>query len=225
MTTAGGILRDSRRSECYSLFSACFYPPERGPLLQDGTCLRLAAALDELRPDAGAASCARVLHRQLLDLSETQLRVDHAALFVGPFTLKAPPYGSIYLERNNTLMGETTLAAAACYREAGLEVTLHEPPDHIAVELEFMHYLACLATRATHDGDRDEAARLAERQRQFLDEHLGAWAPAFCAAVRRGATTLFYQALADCLQAFLDMEVRRSRTVLPAAARPPGGVE
>ncbi|MBI2216887.1 MAG: molecular chaperone TorD family protein [Candidatus Rokubacteria bacterium] len=207
------VLREGRRADCYRLFSTCFYPPERDQLLQHRICIELAETLNELYPDTAAAAHAMVLHEQLTQLSETDVRVDHAALFVGPFRLKAAPYGSIYLERNNLLMGDTTLAASVCYAEAGLELTLHEPADHIAVELEFMHYLAALSAQAAHRGDDEQTARLTGQGDRFLNDHLGAWAPAFCAAIKRGANTVFYRALADCLEAFVDAELRHTRGV------------
>ncbi len=207
MTAPEHVRRESRRSDGYRLLSAFFHPPDRDELLRDRTCLELAEVLQDLHPDTGAAAHAEALHGALADVDALDLRIDHAALFVGPFALRAPPYGSIYLEGGHTLIGDTTLAAAARYAMAGLTVTLHEPADHIAVELEFMHYLAALGAKALERGDRDEAARLAGEARGFLTEHVGAWAPRFCEAVKQGAETRFYRTLADCLQAFLAAEV------------------
>ena len=210
--------RERRRGDCYRLLSACFHPPDCERLLQDRTCLELAETLDDLYPDGGAASHAAALQCALADTTALALRVDHAALFVGPFRLEAPPYGSVYLEEARTLMGDTTLAAAACYAAAGLALTLHEPPDHVAVELEFMHYLIVRTAQAAERGDRDGAARLADQQHDFLHVHVGAWGPAFCAAIARGAGTAFYRALGDCLGAFLDAELRHSAVVEAPAA-------
>jgi TorA maturation chaperone TorD len=214
MSQAERAHRERRRSDCYRLLSACFYPPERDRWLADEACLELADALHELYPDTGAAVHAAALDAALGEVDALELQIDHAALFVGPFALKAPPYGSIYLEESHTLMGDTTLAAAARYGAAGLNLTLHEPADHIAVELEFMHFLAALASKAVERGDGEEAGRLADEERRFLTEHVGAWAPTFCAAVERGAETRFYRTLADCLHAFLDAEIRHAPPLL-----------
>jgi TorA maturation chaperone TorD len=214
MEIAEQAYRDSLRSECYRLLSACFHPPERDQFIRDGVCLQLSTALNELCPETGAGSHAAAMHEHLGGVDDVSLRVDHAALFVGPFALEAPPYGSIYLETDGLLMGETTLAAAACYAEAGLELTLREPPDHIAVELEFMHYLTSLSAQALARDDTLEATGLAERQAWFLRTHLGAWAPRFCEKLRGAARTRFYTALAECLETFVDAEVRRPSGVV-----------
>ncbi len=44
-------------------------------------------------------------------------------------------------------------------------------PDHLSVELEFMHYLTHLEDRA--DGDADALASLARAERDFLTRHVG----------------------------------------------------
>jgi putative dimethyl sulfoxide reductase chaperone len=201
MSETEQIFREKRRSECYALLAACFHSPDRMQLLQDRTCLRLADTLAHLCHDAAAASAA-LMHQQLAAFDEMQLKVDHAALFAGPFELKAPPYGSVYLEQGRRLMGETTMEAATFYREAGLQLTIHEPADHIAVELEFMHYLSFVSVEAIKHGDLERAAEFEEKQQRFLGEQLGSWIPDFCTAIRNRAETFYFKALADCLQAF-----------------------
>jgi TorA maturation chaperone TorD len=204
------VRTERRHSECYRLFAEGFSAPEPDRWRRDRTFLELADALGAIDPDTNAAALAVALHRELAASDELALRVDHAALFVGPFALAAPPYGSVYLEERGALMGDTTRAAQAAYAAAGLTVTLPEPPDHVAVELEFMHYLADQERRAATRGDGGEAERLAGEERRFLIEHLGAWAPAFCAAVKQAARTRFYRLLAECLATFLAAERRRA---------------
>ena len=209
METTDRLKNENLRSECYRLLAALFYPPERSRLLDEATCLKLAGLLDELYPEAPASDQAAVMQEQLSTLDENQMKVDHATLFVGPFALKAAPYGSIYLENGRRLMGDTTVAANDLYAEAGLQLTLKEPADHIAIELEFMHYLTALAAEALAAGDEETTADLAMKQSRFLKEHLGAWVPPFCAAILKEAETLYFQALADCLRAFVDAEMDR----------------
>lgn len=209
--------REQLRSDCYRLLGEGFFAPEPERFLREELGLALADALRAVHPDTEAAAHAAAFHEALWASSAVELSVDHAALFVGPFALKAPPYGSVYLEEGRTLMGDTTLAAQARYADTGLTVAVSEPPDHITVELEFMHYLAGREAQALARGDEATAASLAGAQRQFLAEHLGAWAPAFCADVALGAQTAFYRALADCLLSFLAAEMGGSAAVVGVA--------
>ena len=67
------------------------------------------------------------------------LKSDFSRLFIGPFKLLAPPYGSIYLDGNSCLMGASTMEVRQLYRNEGLNPVIKEAPDHIAIELEFMY--------------------------------------------------------------------------------------
>jgi TorA maturation chaperone TorD len=81
------------------------------------------------------------------------LKVDFSKLFVGPYTLSAAPYGSVYLESERKMMGNSTLDVRNRYRDAGLDTvkTFKDAPDHISVELEFMaHFLDETKCRFTH---------------------------------------------------------------------------
>ncbi|MBW1770891.1 MAG: molecular chaperone TorD family protein [Deltaproteobacteria bacterium] len=71
------------------------------------------------------------------------LCVDFARLFVGPYALLAPPYGSVYLDGERKVMGDSTMDVCMRYAEVGLQLADHfkEVPDHIAAELEFIYFL------------------------------------------------------------------------------------
>jgi TorA maturation chaperone TorD len=49
------------------------------------------------------------------------LKIDFSKLFVGPYKLFAAPYGSVYLDGERQVMGDSTLDVKNRYREAGLD--------------------------------------------------------------------------------------------------------
>ena len=124
-----------------------------------------------------------------------ELLVDYAALFVGPFETLAPPLGSVYMEQQPVLMGESTRNLLEIYRQAGLDMAegFNGPPDHIIAELEFLAYL--ISTRLS--ADPETAQTLHELQQRFLGKHLGAWVAPFAGKVAQEAGTGFYQRLAE----------------------------
>ncbi len=73
--------------------------------------------------------------------------------FLFLFCMLAPPYGSVYLERERTVMGESTLDVVRRYRQEGLDISadFHDAPDHITAELEFVHFLIFKALEAASD--------------------------------------------------------------------------
>ena len=128
------------RANCFKLLAACFYEPEKDLLVEENLCQNLQNLLDGWA--SGAAKAASDMGLALLSTEQEQLSLAHAELFIGPFELIAPPYGSVYLEKNRQIMGDTTMGVLKSYQEAGLSVDEKEPPDHIAIELEFMSFLS-----------------------------------------------------------------------------------
>ncbi len=182
--------RDVARANAYRLLADCYQVPERLAL---ANIAELATNLEILLSNGDGAEAVRALvaawprgEKALEDL-----RVAHAKLFVGPFDLIAPPYGSVYLDGERRVMGESTMGALGCYARAGLDPSgeVHEPPDHITAELEFMYFLA-------HQHLTLNDGRFLDLQREFLEKHLSKWIPPFSARVLAGNLHPFYNQLA-----------------------------
>ncbi|MBT3381220.1 MAG: molecular chaperone TorD family protein [Lentisphaerae bacterium] len=186
------ITSEYQRATTYQLLSDCFREPGQGLLDKlaglDGTCDSLQ---QQLRDSVGSPP----------DME--RLAIDHARLFVGPFTTAAPPYGSVYLEAQARLMGDSTADAAVWYGEDGLENTLSEPPDHVIIELEYMHFVALKAAEALNAGEAEKASYYLGREEQFLADHLGRWIAAFTQRMEEHAETAFYCCLARLTRQFV----------------------
>lgn len=211
LMTMNGIA-EKGRGHCYRMLAICFYPPERKILLEENLLRNLSDTLGRACPEAQI--CAGDMEKAIRQTGDEELAVDHARLFVGPFGLKAPPYGSLYLDGDGKVMGDSTMRVIQIYEEEGLEIDdeFTELPDHVAVELEFMYYLAHRAVREFEEGGIECCGYSVAVQRNFLGEWLLPWLEPFCDKVRREAETAFYRALADCLLIF----VRRDREYLKA---------
>lgn len=104
-----------------------------------------------------------------------ELQITYARLFVSDReVLSAPIYQSCYLFDGAPLMGPPAIRMRERLASAGLTVTGegNEPPDHLAVELEYLYFLleSSLATR-----DPESAVRAAT----FAESELSAWLPLF----------------------------------------------
>jgi TorA maturation chaperone TorD len=190
------------REDVYRLLAACYYSPTPA-LLEEGCCDSLSLLLQGIAPESSpfAENAAVAAGNSTLEA----LAVEHARLFIGPFQLVAPPYGSIYLDDAKTVMGASTAKVAAFYQACGLHLAddFHELPDHIAVELEFMSYLAFKQRQAEVSGDKGEGRRVVSLQREFLDRFLMPWLEPFTSAVILDGEAPFYQAIARCTTAFI----------------------
>lgn len=188
------------RGNCFKLLAACFYEPDKNLLLEEQVCENLSKLLDTWA--SGAAKAAGDMTLSLKTCSQDQLSIDHAALFVGPFELIAAPYGSVYKEQNRQVMGESTIDVLRFYQNAGLFVEIKEPPDHIAIELEFMSYLCTKEAESVAKGNQEETENFRILQRQFFQSALE-WVPRFCDSIKKGTSNPFYNGLADCLGRFM----------------------
>jgi TorA maturation chaperone TorD len=193
------------RAEAYRLLAACFHAP-------DAELIRVLRA------------AARAPFSDLAELLSAEdglesAKIDHARLFVGPFKLLAPPYGSVYLEEAGALMGDTTVDAREHYRREGLDLAIREVPDHVAVELEFMHLLICRQLEASRRSDGSAVAAYLVKQAEFLKLHLGRWIGEFAARAGEMASTRFYGCLAETAERLVLGDVEVLRAEAPAGGR------
>ncbi len=187
------IVHEKARGNAFKLLAECYLMPDRNILekIHDLTdklhciCPEVAGLIQESN-----SKCKN-------DLDTEKLKVDYARLFVGPYSLPAPPYGSVYLEAERRIMGDSTLHALEIYRETGLDMAqdFNDAPDHIAVEQEFMYYLVFEEIKASAGGFYTIAVDYVEKQKSFLKTHLGAWIPAFSTQIVENAETEFYKNL------------------------------
>ncbi len=197
------ILFERKRGDCYKLLSACFYLPKKEIYLEEKVFKTLTSLLNTLCPDAAIFSAA--MEETIQKYSNEDLAVEYARLFVGPFELKAPPYGSVYLDGGRRVMGNSTMEVIRLYEEAGLvmDKDFKELPDHIAVELEFMYYLIYKEVEALEKSEKDKALAFGEIRNHFFNRFLSPWIPPFCEKIKETTDNHFYIALADCLSTFV----------------------
>ncbi|WP_272694084.1 Tat proofreading chaperone DmsD [Providencia sp. PROV036] len=74
------------------------------------------------------------LFQDSLSESET-LQEAYQRLFIGPYALPAPPWGSVYLDKENVIFGISTLELRAWLRnnQINIELNQKEPEDHVGL--------------------------------------------------------------------------------------------
>jgi len=192
------------RSRVYRILADAFNPPMPESV---NAFHHLRTHLNLLESEA-EDPVTRLLEALKGPLDLETLQVDFARLFVGPFLLLAPPYGSVYLNAERKLMGDSTMDVLGYYRDLGLDTdsNFKEAPDHICAELEFMHALVCRQAEALRTDDGEGLIDSLRRQHLFLGNHLGVWVPDFSARVLENADTRFYSTLAEATKIFIDEE-------------------
>jgi len=199
------LINESARRDAYKNLSACYLLPDVH-LVQ--VVNSLAEQLNILGSEAYGDSYR--LKKEIQSTYDLEpLKIDFSSLFVGPYSLLAPPYGSIYLEGEKKIMGTSTMDACSKYRELGLDISsgFKDAPDHIAVELEFMFFLIFKEIKAIIDGDAHMAMIYISHEKAFLQRHLGSWVDAFTNQVEKNANTEFYKKLASVTRKFVSEDL------------------
>ncbi|WP_369309763.1 molecular chaperone TorD family protein [Providencia rettgeri] len=120
-----------------------------------------------------------------LKIETATLHTQWTDLFIGPNTLPAPPWGSVYLDPEGVLQGCSTMALSEFLKRERLKIQTRypEPSDHVGLML---FQAAVLASQVR------EAALKA-----LLNDHLGNWLPQFSQQLNRTKQSPFYNALTE----------------------------
>lgn len=120
-----------------------------------------------------------------------QLKAAWQRLFIGPYALPAPPWGSVWLDKESVLFGDSTLALRHWMREhnIALDNARNEPEDHIGA-------LLLLAAWLAEAGDT-------QALNELLSWHLLPWAPHFLTHFNQQAANPFYHAIGQLTLATL----------------------
>jgi TorA-specific chaperone len=116
----------------------------------------------------------------------------------------APLYASCYANIETVekalLMGQPAIDMKSRFESKGLSLSdqIHEPPDHISIELEYLYFLL---DKGWSDDDPD----LIEEATAFAAELMLPWVSEFEARLANEKECRFYPLMASILKAFLEI--------------------
>ncbi|MEJ2179697.1 MAG: molecular chaperone TorD family protein, partial [Gammaproteobacteria bacterium] len=153
-------------------------------------------------------------------------------LFVVPTGQYVTPFEDIYRGKTadgqpqrGPLLGVRAIAAKQLYREAGAQMDgiCKELPNHIGVELAFMRFLCereavslidSSVIEQAESNDFSQAEIYRAYQIRFLGEHLTDWFPQLNEEIQKNSQHVFYQAIANITQYFLQQDLSRLKQQL-----------
>jgi len=195
------LTQESARQDAYKGLANCYNLPQEELI---NTLEQLEQAFETLESEAGSPIA---LMRKEIKGSEKldDLKIEYARLFVGPYSVPAPPYGSVYLEDQRRVMGHSTMDVQKKYAQAGLTLseTFKDNPDHIMAELEFMYFLIFKEIQAIQGGSLETVSDFLLKQRLFLQDHLAVWIKDFGQNIETHSQKNFYKGLAMATQTFI----------------------
>lgn len=177
------------------VLGACFYYPPQSDTVQ--RLWPLLPQIAELFPWSNPAKIARYC-QQMPSIQPEQLEYDFSILFEGQGEMPAPPWGSVYLDKENILMGDSTLQYREFLSTFGLvnQSTIREPEDQFGLMLlAWVHLIEQQPVTKRPSGE----AALA-----LLTEHLLPWAYRYLELVSSSQTEhQVYPLLAKITECYL----------------------
>ncbi|MCW7764518.1 Tat proofreading chaperone DmsD [Photorhabdus luminescens] len=143
------------------IIGACFYYSPKSEQIRP--LIPLFVDIDKLFPWSNNRNIEK-LTKKLATFSAESLQYDYSILFEGQGVMPAPPWGSVYLDRENSLSGESTLAYREFLAKQNIVMSSEqrEPEDQFGLMLLALVYIL-------EQGHKPAA-------RTLLEQHLLPWA-------------------------------------------------
>lgn len=140
-----------------------------------------------------------------------KLKIEYARLFIGPFHVVAPPYGSYYLE-NGKLMGDSTIEVNNLYNQVGLVLneSFKDLPDHIIAELEFLIYLIHNQINFLDKEEYDNYLKINDVKNHFIENFFHLWIKKFNNVIIENSENIFFIKMAEYSNHCIDFILNES---------------
>jgi DMSO reductase family type II enzyme chaperone len=211
----------AKRSFLYGVFAESFgYPKDEllqaisSGALKDRLCELLTDLYPEIVEDVDWAALSDVGDK------EDSLAAEYTRLFdVG---VSGPPCaldGGIYHGPQMKNMEEVV----RFYNHFGLTMTaaMNEMPDHLTIELEFLHFLSYGEDELNKNSD--DVADYQRGQRDFIARHPGRWIPLMREKLEQAEPRPFFSVLVQLLNDFIAAELSRLEVIHGRASTAPRG--
>lgn len=178
MTEQNGIDLDSLQTMAKVLGSLFYFPLTD----ENNQSLIKAMASDSNEQESAFSNWCQTVNSELKDT----LNQDFFLLFEGGEIMVAPPWGSVYLDREEVIFGDSTVAYRQFLREHGIELDtgMREPEDQFGLMLFAVSQFL------------EQKAEL-EVVKNLFSDHLLPWCYRYLELVQEHALSKSYKELAD----------------------------
>lgn len=197
--------KSGARSNFYLALSRIFVFPEKEIIesITDGTLQKELIALIKELPYTLRNS--EFLEKDYSIENEEEFQSNYIRVFdVSPGGPPCPLYEGLYYPDRRKIMEELM----RFYEHFGLkpDIKKNELPDHISMELEFLHFLTFRETQALGLNKDRSSILLAERD--FLERHPLDWIPQLLKKLEKAEPPEFYIHLFNFLNGFLKLDLQ-----------------
>ncbi len=200
-------------SQVYQFLSTCLLEPKKETL----ELLNNREYMDEVESCLGKngngelSETFRHLQEGLQGADVERLAKGYCSTFGGAtVAMDCPPY-EMYFSGSHIWQQTQDLAdISGFYKAYGIEMAEGETTsrwDHVAVELEFLHFLTYKLAYAIENHGEEEQESCLEAKKKFLNAHIGRWIYAFSKSVWKKSPEGFYRQAAKLASSFIHIEM------------------
>lgn len=159
-------------------------------------------------------------------LGVDELEAEHRRVFSHVHSADCPPFETDYTSRDVWRQSEQLADLSGFYRAFGVEACM-ERPDHVSVELEFLHVLRYKAAWAARHDQAEHVGTCHAAAETFLRDHVARWLPSFADRLEALGGEGPYGAVARLLSTALRTEAERLKVEIgePVIPVSPSGDE
>ncbi len=124
--------------------------------------------------------------------------------------MDCPPYEMYYSGSQIWQQTQDLADISGTYKAYGIEIEKNSTTsrwDHVAVELEFLHFLTYKLAYAIENGSTEEQESCLSAKKKFLHAHIGRWIKAFSVSVIKKTPEDFYRQAATLATTFIHIEM------------------
>lgn len=203
-------------SQIYQFLSTCLLEPNKKTL----ALLNNKEYMDEVKSCLGQhgngelSETFKELHEGLKNADVETLTQGYRNTFGGAtVAMDCPPYEMYFSGSHIWQQTQDLSDISGFYKAYGIEIEDDKSSsrrwDHIAVELEFLHFLTYkLAYAIENHGDEEQESCLSGKKK-FLNAHIGRWIHAFSKSVFKKSPEAFYRQAAKLANSFVHIEMKK----------------
>jgi len=200
-------------SQIYQFLSTCLLEPNKEALetLRNKDYVTEVKSCISISGNDKMLEAFELLQKGLEDNSVENLEWCYRATFgAATVAMDCPPYEMYYSGSQIWQQTQDLADISGTYKAFGIEMEEDSTTsrwDHVAVELEFLHFLTYKLAYAIENHSEEEQGSCISGKKKFLYAHIGRWIKAFSTSVVKKTPEEFYRQAATLASLFIHIEM------------------
>jgi putative dimethyl sulfoxide reductase chaperone len=202
-------------SQVYQFLSTCLLEPNKKALemLNNEEYMAEVKSCISVSGNSEMLEAFELLKKALEDNNVENLEWGYRATFGGAtVAMDCPPYEMYYSGSQIWQQTQDLADISGMYKAYGIAMEENATTtrwDHVAVELEFLHFLTYKLAYAIENHSEEEQESCRSGKKKFLYAHVGRWIKAFSTSVVKKTPEDFYRQAATLATIFVHKEMVR----------------